>query len=65
MFNIPTCTLLVPSAKICRLFLEINCQHKFLGFEDQCDFQLFMIFSFTNSKLVYIYIVLNHFHLNL
>ena len=51
MFNISTCTLLAPSSKICRLFLKKNCQHKLLGFVDQCVFQMFMIFSFTKFKV--------------
>ena len=27
VFNIPTCTLLAPSSKICRIFLKTFCQH--------------------------------------
>jgi hypothetical protein len=64
VLNIPTCTLLALSSNICRLFLKKNCQHKLLGFVDQCVVQLFMIFFVTKFK-VSIYIALNHSHLNL
>ena len=38
MFNIPTCTLLALYCKVCKNFLNFFCQHKLLGFVDQCVF---------------------------
>ena len=46
----------MPSSKICRLFLEIFCQHRSFNFVDQCVSQMFMIFFYKISKLVYIFI---------
>ena len=48
----PTCTPLALSSRICRLFLEKNCQHVLLGFVDQCGHMLLV--------RVYIYLFLTH-----
>ena len=52
VFNISTCTLQAPFVKICRLFLKTNCQHKLLGFVDQCVSKMFMILSFKKFKVI-------------
>ena len=39
------------SSKICKLFLEFFCHHKFLGFVDQYVLKMFMIFIFAKFKV--------------
>ena len=62
VFSISICTPLAQPSKTCRLFLNFFCQHKLLGFVDQCAFQMLMVFFFTKFKVS---IFSNHFHLNL
>jgi hypothetical protein len=60
--NISTCTLLAPSFKICRLFLEKkHCQRVIAWLCRSMCFQMFMIFFFAKFKVSIKY----HIHVNL